>query len=91
MKKQYFFLIMLWLTAIAGTLHAQDTTGNESPIIFDIEPDWIGATLIFGFKDLGFFPEVDTIFTVGLGGKLRLVRLLPYTCRRTLLRFSCRF
>lgn len=59
---------MLWLTAIAGTLHAQDTTCNESPIIFDIEPDWIGATLIFGFKDLGFFPEVDTIFTVGLGG-----------------------
>jgi hypothetical protein len=68
MKKQYLYLLILYVMIIPSGLYAQYTTGGQNPMFFDIEPDFIGATLIFGFKDLGFFPEVDTIFAVEAGG-----------------------
>ncbi|MBN1799497.1 MAG: hypothetical protein JW822_13060 [Spirochaetales bacterium] len=68
MKKQYLYLLILYVMIIPSDLYAQYATGEQSPMFFDIEPDFIGATLILGFKDLGFFPEVDTIFAIGVGG-----------------------
>jgi hypothetical protein len=68
MKQRYLYLLILYLIVIPSSIYAQYASGDHSPLLFDIEPDFIGATLIFGFKDFAFFSEVDTIFSVSLGG-----------------------